>query len=96
MTVIRLVFSGTLAEIRGGYFVVRSGEEDLYVANSASNADVPPTFYAPDNTITILDYGVSGPGPDEVTVPRLPPGDFSICTYNASVEGCAPFSVANS
>ncbi|MDP2773016.1 MAG: hypothetical protein Q8O61_05620 [Nocardioides sp.] len=43
-----------------------------------------------------LDIGISGPGPDKVLIPPpAAPGEYDLCTGNASIEQCVSITVSS-
>jgi len=61
---------------------------------SDANGGRPTWFRAGDDDIAVEAIGISGSGPDRVPIPDdLPPGDYRICTANASENLCVPIRV---
>jgi hypothetical protein len=92
---VELVFSGELATLHGGYFVLvdQSGREVAGLWSDQIEEGIPG--YTTDlATFEILDFGVLGPGPDHVVLPPdLPPGTYQICTENSRPERCASITI---
>ena len=84
---------------RGGYFTLErwSGSEWLdaaFLLESDANGG-SPTWAPIDAEFEVLDYGVSGPGPDGLVMPDvIDAGIWRLCTANAAEDGCTHMRVA--
>lgn len=92
---IELWFSGDLAVSRGGYYVILDGGgTELVALNSDANPEVPPHSFLPTDTrVPVLDYGLTGPGPDRISLPNLPPGQYRLCTLNSKPRVCVELTI---
>ncbi len=83
--------------MRGGYFYLMRGDELIALLWSDANEEVPMGSTTDPGEMEILDFGVSGPGPDHVALPEgAPPGDYRLCTANSLPEVCAAVTVIDS
>ena len=94
-TRLTLTFVNDPPEIRGGYYEIFDADlSKMYLANTDANDQVPTTYYIGDDpTAEVLEYGVQGPGPEELTIPALPSGEYFICSANSVQLICAEFSI---
>ena len=94
-TRLTLTFVNDPPEIRGGYYEIFDEDvSKMYLANTDANDQVPTTyFFGEDPTAEVLDYGVQGPGPEELVIPALPGGEYFIYSANSVQPICAKFSV---
>jgi hypothetical protein len=92
---VELRFGGELARDRGGYYVLidESGSE-VVVLNTDANQEVPPHSFLPTDTLVpILDYALTGSGPETIRLPRLPSGQYRLCTYGSDSQTCAGIEI---
>lgn len=92
---LQLRFSGELAVNRGGYYVLldASGSE-LIAMNSDANPEVPAHSFLPTDTLVpVLDYGLTGPGPELISLPKVPPGQYQLCTLNSKPQACVQLTI---
>jgi hypothetical protein len=94
-TRLTLTFVNDPAELRGGYYEIFDAEfSKMYLANTDANDQAPTTFYIGDDpTAEVLEYGVQGPGPEELIVPALPSGEYFICSANSGQPTCGEFTI---
>ena len=94
-TRLTLTFVNDPPEIRGGYYEIFDADlSKMYLANTDANDQVPTTyFFGEDPTAEVLEYGVQGPGPEELTIPALPSGEYFICSANSVQPICAEFTI---
>ena len=95
MATVELWFNGELAVNRGGYYVVldENGSE-LIALNSDANPEVPPHSFLPTDTrVPVLAYGLTGPGPDRIKLPKLSPGRYRLCTLNSKPRACVELTI---
>lgn len=92
--VLELTFSGAVATFRGGYYeVIGADGTALYLANTDGNSEAPATYYVlAEGPGEILDYGAMGPGPEHLTVPSLPAGEYQLCSANRLHRVCTGFA----
>jgi len=90
-----LTFVNDPPEIRGGYYEIFDSDlSKMYLANTDANDQVPTTFYiGEDPTAEVLEYGVQGPGPEELIIPDLPSGEYFICSVNSVQPTCGKFTI---
>ena len=92
---VNLSFAGSLAELRGGYFllIAESGERVAGLWSDRNEEGVPGFTLDLDN-FEILAFGVTGPGPDRVLIPEeIEPGQYQICTANSDPESCVAVTI---
>lgn len=89
-----LRFVGDLAESRGGFFVLVD-DSDQSVAGLWQDFDGEDRGYTLDlDDYGVLDFGVTGPGPNIVPIPsEITPGAYRICTENSRPVGCGEITV---
>jgi len=84
---------------RGGYFFLsrwtgRAWAEPSYLLESDANGNREPSVQSDPTQFGGDDYGVTGPGPDELVMPDdLDRGIWRLCTANAADHVCAQILV---
>lgn len=84
---------------RGGYFTLQQWDGDgwsdpSFVLESDANRPSPVVENLSEVEMEVLDYGVSGTGPDGLVMPEaIEPGHWLLCTANAGDHACAQFVV---
>lgn len=91
---VNVAFSGSLGVRHGGYlYLIDEIGETVAGMRSDGNGEEPEATLDVAN-FEILDYAVSGPGPDRVLIPaELQPGRYVLCTANSRPEACAVLNV---
>ena len=94
-TRLTLTFVNDPPEIRGGYYEIFDADlSKMYLANTDANDQAPTTyFFGDDPTAEVLEYGVQGPGPEELIIPALPSGEYFICSVSSAQPTCAEFTI---
>lgn len=88
-------YDGRLAKNRGGYFyLVNSAGERIAGLWTDKDERGEAGYTTELEEFEILDFSVSGTGPDILLIPtELAPGRYRLCTANSAPDVCATVNV---
>jgi hypothetical protein len=89
-----VTFSGSLSVRHGGYFHLVDAVGEIVAGLRSNGRGDEPAATLDVANFEILDYAVTGPGPDVVVIPaELQPGRYDLCTANSTPETCVTLNV---
>jgi len=88
---ISATYEGDLVDSRGGYFYLENSEQEPIAGLWTDQHESGKAGYTTDlDRFNMLDFAVSGPGPDKLMTPSgLAPGEYRLCTANSRLQACA-------